>query len=157
MKKQWYSRIFFIVFAYVFVSIFVPSAYVFSSGSLTEKINTQVKTAGNAAGLEKRDVAEYIGSGVQIVLGFIGTLFLVLIVFAGYVRLTSHGEEDRVKKSTSTAISALLGLVIVLLAYGITRFVVTRVYNETTYEPTYQIDNQAPNAPYNDPNTIMSF
>ena len=125
-----------------------PSAPSPERKTLTEQVQTQVDVAGESAGLQKEDPRQYIGRVISIVLGFMGMLFLVLIVYAGYVRLTSHGEEDRIKKSTSTAVAAMLGLVIVLLAYGITKFVTSRVYNAATYDPVYEENNQAPDTIY---------
>lgn len=117
--------------------------------ALTQDITAQYDTAGSKAGLSKeKGPQQLIAEAIQVILGMVGTLFLVLIVFAGYVRLTAHGEEDRIKKSTSTAVAALLGLAIVLIAYGVTRFVASRLANATTYEPQYEENNQAPNTTY---------
>ncbi len=108
-----------------------------ASGSIME----QVTVAGDSAGLNSEDPRTYIGAGIKVVLSITGSLFLMLIVFAGYVRLTAQGEEERIKKSNSTAIAAVLGLSIVLLAYGITLFVTSRLYNAATLEPPYEENN----------------
>ncbi len=111
-------------------------------------IMAQVNVAANTAGLAAEDPRLYIASGIKVILSLIGTLFFILIVFSGYVRLTAHGEEDRVKKSNSTAIAALIGLAIVLLSYAVTSFVTSRIYNASTYEPVYDENNETPNAVY---------
>jgi hypothetical protein len=137
------------------ITVLVTSIFMFgqpmsvaAEGTLTQNITDQFDTAGNAAGLSDEDPRTYVASAIKIILGITGTLFLILIVFAGYVRLTAHGEEERVKKSNSTAIAALLGLAIVLLAYGITVFVTTRIYNASTYEPKYEENNSTPNTTF---------
>lgn len=112
------------------------------------EIMKQVNVAGNTAGLAAEDPRLFVAKSIKILLGITGTLFFALIVFAGYVRLTAHGEEDRVKKSNSTAVAALLGLAIVLLAYAVTAFVTSRLYNATTYEPPYGENNETPNTTY---------
>ncbi|PIR76538.1 MAG: hypothetical protein COU32_01590 [Candidatus Magasanikbacteria bacterium CG10_big_fil_rev_8_21_14_0_10_42_10] len=131
-----------------FFSLSASPAY---AQTLSSDILKQVGSAGDKAGYATSSTstpAVFFASLITVLLSFVGVLFLVLLVYAGYVRLTSHGDEDRVKKSTKTLVAALLGLTIVLLAYGITRFIVPRVYNATTYDPKYDINNQAPNTTY---------
>ncbi len=134
----------------LFFALFTSTALpAFAQTSLTGDITAQYQKAGDTAGLStKKDPQTLIAEAIQIILGLVGTLFLVLIVFAGYVRLTSHGEDDRIKKSTSTAVAALIGLTIVLVSYGITVFVTARLSNSATYEPQYEENNQAPNTLY---------
>lgn len=115
-----------------------------TSGDIMEQVNA----AGGKAGLTNEDPRLFIAAGIKVLLGITGTLFFALIVFAGYVRLTAQGDEDRVKKSNNTAVAALLGLGIVVLAYAITVFVTTRLYNVATYEEVYDENNAAPNTTY---------
>lgn len=104
-------------------------------------IMKQVSSAGEKAGLVAEDPRLYVTEGIKIILGFIAILFIALIVYAGYLRLTAHGEEDRVKKSTSTVIAALIGLIIVMFAYAITSFVSSRMYNAIAEDPKYEENN----------------
>jgi hypothetical protein len=126
-----------------------PVSPVLAQQGLSDSITDQYTTAGDKAGLSgEKKPQQLIAEAIKIMLSVTGMMFFALIVFAGYVRVTSHGEEDRVKKSTSTAVAAFLGLMIVLVSYGITVFVTSRLSNATTYEPQYEENNEAPNTTY---------
>jgi len=110
--------------------------------TLSKDITTQIDAAGHKAGIYTTSTpAEFFGSFIQIILSITGMLFFVLLIYGGYVRMTAHGEDDRLKKS-------LLGLTIVLLSYAITKFVLPRIYNASRVEPVYQENNDSPNTIY---------
>ncbi len=64
-----------------------------------------------------------IGRVLKSVLGFTGTIFFILVVFAGLMWMTAAGSEDRIKKAKQILVAAVIGLIIVLSAYAITKFV----------------------------------
>ncbi len=57
------------------------------------------------------------------VLSFVGVLFLCLMIWSGFLWMTSAGNEDKVKQAKAIAVSAVVGLIIVAAAYAITQFV----------------------------------
>ncbi len=66
---------------------------------------------------------ELIGSVVGTVLSFLGIIFFLLVLYAGIMWMTAFGNDQKVEKSKEIIISAAIGLVIVLAAYAISRFV----------------------------------
>jgi len=66
---------------------------------------------------------EYIGLIIQAFLGLLGVIFVVLIIYGGYIWMTARGNEQRVEKAKETLKAAIIGLVIVLSAYAITYFI----------------------------------
>ena len=64
---------------------------------------------------------------IQYLLGIIGIVLVVLIIVGGFIYMTSGGNEEQVKKSKSILTSAVIGLVIVALAYIIASFVITAI------------------------------
>ena len=81
------------------------------------------KTAGAAGVTGDSNLEEIIGTGIGAALTLVGLIFLILMVYAGYLWMTAKGEEEQVKKSQKIIIAAVIGLVIVLSAYAITVFV----------------------------------
>jgi hypothetical protein len=65
-----------------------------------------------------------IANIINLFLSILGVLFLVLLVYGGYLWLIARGDKDLVDKAKSTIKNAVIGLVIILLAYSISRFVV---------------------------------
>jgi len=128
--------------------------------TLSKDIISQVDSAGGNAGYATSSTSTpmvFFASFISVMLSIIGMLFFVLLIYAGYVRLTAHGEEDRLKESTKTMVAALLGLTIVLLSYSITKFVLPRVYNASRVEPVYEENNDSPNTIYNKSIDIKLF
>jgi len=68
----------------------------------------------------KSDVRVIIVNIIKIVLGFLGVIFLALMVFAGFRYMTSAGNEDQTKKALSQIKDAVIGLLIVLASWMIT-------------------------------------
>lgn len=69
------------------------------------------------------DVPTLIGKLLGSVLGFTGTIFFVLVIYAGLMWMTSAGNEEQVKKAQKILFAALAGLIIILSAYAITKFI----------------------------------
>jgi len=68
---------------------------------------------------------------IQIALSFLGVIFIVLMVYGGYLWMTASGSEERVTKAKKLITAAIVGLLIVLAAYAITWFVVNQLSNQT--------------------------
>lgn len=68
-------------------------------------------------------IPELIGKVVGIVLSFVGAIFFLLILYAGLLWMIAFGNGERVDKAKSIVEHAAVGLVIVLAAYAISRFV----------------------------------
>ncbi len=55
-----------------------------------------------------------------------GILAIIVIIVAGYFYVTSSGNATNVEKAKNAIISAVIGLIIVLLAFVITNFLTGR-------------------------------
>jgi uncharacterized membrane protein len=69
-------------------------------------------------------IGTFIGTYIVTpVLGLLGVVFLVLIVYAGALWMTARGEEKQVGKAKDVLSNAIIGLFLVLAAYAVTNFV----------------------------------
>jgi len=57
---------------------------------------------------------------IRLFLGFLGMIFIVLVVYAGWLWMTAGGNEERVTQAKDLIKNATIGLVVILLAYSIT-------------------------------------
>ncbi len=86
-----------------------------------------LKGAASGTGVS---TAELTGQGSIIsvvifnLLGIVGVIFLILMIWGGTMWMTSGGNEKRVGTAKSILTTAVIGLVIVLMAYSITYFIV---------------------------------
>lgn len=74
-----------------------------------------------------RSLPEIIGSIIKGLLGLAGTLLVVLIIYAGWLWMSSRGEEDKIEQSKNILKSAIIGLAIIILAFAITSFVLNQI------------------------------
>jgi len=112
-----------------------------SAGS-SAPAGTGLKTAGNQmknfsgnAGLETADqsnLTSIIGKLLKGFLGLLGTVFVVLTIYAGFLWMTAQGNEEQITKSKKMLTNAVIGLIIVVLAYTITNFVLAALMTATT-------------------------
>ena len=99
------------------------------------KINVLTTDAAKIAGysqVTETTLAETIGLVVKAALSMVGAIFLLLMVYAGYLWMTARGEEEMVKKSQKIIISSIIGLIIVVASYTLTNFVVGAILSKTT-------------------------
>ncbi len=82
------------------------------------------------SGLNSFSLGTIIAFVIQAALSLLGVIFLVIIVFAGYRWMTAAGNEESIKKAQEAIKRAIIGLVIVLMAYAITYF----VFNQLPFE-----------------------
>jgi uncharacterized membrane protein len=76
---------------------------------------------------------------IRTLLAATGIIFLFIAVYAGILYMTAQGDENKVKKGKSMLSSAIIGLVIIVGAYAITRYVVDALSEAaTTASPSAQ-------------------
>lgn len=109
----------------IFLVLLLSFSFVATAADDLYGLNTTAENAGLAGG--PTDLAVIIGNFIRYVLGLIGLILLVLIVFGGFLWMTSAGSEEKIKKAKGIITNAVLGLIIVLAAYAITWFVMTRL------------------------------
>ena len=108
----------------LFFLFFLISAPAVVAADLRSQISGQVSAGAESAGFgQAKDPRQIVAEVIQIALGVTGTIFIVLILMAGYWYITAQGEESKVEKATKTLRGAIIGLIVVLMAYSITRFV----------------------------------
>ena len=95
-----------------------------------QSLSLGLEYAGSS-GLASRDLRDIVVSGIQIVLGLIGLILLVLVIYAGYLIMTAGGDETKIKKGKKIITSGVIGLIIVFSAYAIVTFVFGRLIDAT--------------------------
>ena len=78
--------------------------------------------------------ADTIGSIIKIILGFLGVIFVILIIYGGFLWMTAQGNDEQVGKAKKTIVNSSLGLAVVMFAYLVTWFVVYQLGEATGFE-----------------------
>lgn len=80
-------------------------------------------TAGAAQLTTDKDVPTIIGNVVGAALSLVSVLFFILMIYGGVRWMLARGHEDEARKALDTIIGAIIGILIILGAYAITRFI----------------------------------
>jgi uncharacterized membrane protein len=86
---------------------------------------------GRASGLGEQDVRSTTAGVINVALSLLGIIALVLIVYAGFMWMTAAGNSEQIDKAKGILRAAIIGLVIILMAYSITQFVVDNLTDVT--------------------------
>lgn len=131
------------------ILISIISLFVFAGQFIIPQSVPEVKASslwGQQVGLggDDKSVAQVFGEGtpadprvlaariIKIFLGFMGIVFLVLIVWAGYNWMTAAGNEEKITKAKDVLTAAVIGLIIILAAYAITDYITDCVLDITS-------------------------
>ncbi len=68
-----------------------------------------------------------VGAIISAVLGLVGVILLVIMVYAGFLWLTAGGNDDQVAHAKQLIKNGVIGMAITLSAFVITQFVVNQL------------------------------
>jgi len=128
MKKIFFISLF---FSLLLSGLISPT----QAQTVTDTLSGLDETAGNVTAFSGQTAPGYFDNFLQTkagqiigtVLGFIGVLFLILMIYAGILWMTSQGNEQQVTKAKGLLINAIVGIIIVFAAYAITSFLGTQI------------------------------
>lgn len=83
------------------------------------------------SGLGEKDPREIIASVIRVILGFLGIIAVVIIIIGGFKWMTSGGSDDKAKDARDMIVAGVIGLIIILAAFGVASFVINQVFNVT--------------------------
>lgn len=84
------------------------------------------KTANNAGypeGLNANPEALII-QGISLVLSFVGVLFMLLMIYGGFIWMTARGNESETARAKKIITAGVIGVIVVFGAYAISYFIV---------------------------------
>lgn len=87
---------------------------------------------GGYSGLGNADPRLVVASIIRTILGFLGVISLILLLYSGFEWMTSMGNDQKVGDAKKRIWYTIIGLVIILMAYAITTFVFEVVYETST-------------------------
>ncbi len=119
---------------FLFLTLIVFGTMVFFSSVQAQDIGLVVEgeNLGQRSGLSQNNVQTTAAQIINISLGFLGILCVSLLVYAGFLWMTALGDEAKIEKAKKTIWAAVIGLIIILSSWAITRFVLESSYNATT-------------------------
>lgn len=80
--------------------------------------------AGNL-GLEKsdKDPRDFIVDIIKYFITFLGLIAVVMVMYSGFLWMTSEGDPEKINKAKKTLINSVIGLIIALFSFAIVAFI----------------------------------
>ena len=66
-----------------------------------------------------------IGKIINAVLGIVGSIALVMVIYGGFIWMTAAGNQEKVTKGRDVLVWAAVGLFIIFSSYALVKFVFT--------------------------------
>lgn len=116
---------------------FIPAVLV-AQEDLADLINEQLDPIENIYNpnddIESKTFSVAVARIIQAVIGFLGIIFLALIVYAGFTWMTAAGNEEKISRAKKIMSAAIIGAAIVIAAYAISYFVIDQLLLATQGE-----------------------
>lgn len=104
--------------------------------ALAQPVDPGLYATANAAGLPLGgDPITIVAKIINVLLGVLGVVFIVLIIYAGFTWMTAAGNEEKITKAKGMIGNAVIGLAIVLASYAIATFIFTGLKKSTLAPP----------------------
>ncbi|MBI5037756.1 MAG: Ig-like domain-containing protein [Candidatus Kerfeldbacteria bacterium] len=118
------------VFGFLLIVAIVGAAGWLAVPETSAQVNLD-PNLGTTFGLGTADLLSTVINIVQWALGFLGLIAVIFIMYGGFVWMTAAGNQEKVEKAKKIITRAVIGLVIVLLAWAIVTFIVDRALDLT--------------------------
>ena len=89
---------------------------------------------GEQTGLGAEDVRITIAKIIRVVLGILGIVFVLLIIYAGTLYMGSKGDPEKLDSVRKIFISAIIGLAIILASYSLASYILSKLLQATGVE-----------------------
>ncbi len=106
-----------------------------TSPSLGGSILDNLSWFGGSLGLPDTDPRFIVANLIRQLLGLLGIILLVFILYAGFLWMLSGDNDEQRTKAKRTLFGAVIGLIIILSANSIMQFIFRTLIDSTTSSP----------------------
>ncbi|MDD5251692.1 MAG: IPT/TIG domain-containing protein [Patescibacteria group bacterium] len=86
---------------------------------------------GQASGLTTASLTTIIGNIIRTIIGLLGIVAVVLVIYAGFLWMTARGDDEQVLRAKKLLTQAVIGLVIIMASFAITTFILNAILEGT--------------------------
>jgi len=116
------------------VMVFTASILFTWSGTTTAQTDPpdtfgldEVEGQINLAAAPDDDIRLTIGKIIRAILGFLGILALLVVMYGGFVWMTAGGSADKIEQAKKILINGAIGLLIILSSFLIVQFIISKL------------------------------
>ena len=116
----------------VFMGVFFISStvFVYAKPAAVPKTETE-KLIGKAKTLnigKAKKPAEIIGKAIKVIMSIVGSIALVMFVYAGGLWMVAGGNAQQTTKAMKTMVWSAIGLIVILSSYSIVNFIFSNTF-----------------------------
>jgi len=117
--------------ASMFLFVVMPALLVAMPSSAAPTVNTGASDFNNTGLSTNVTPTSLIAQIVKFGLGFLSLVAVIIILVGGFKWMTSGGSEDKIGEAKKLIINGVIGLVIILAAWGIANWAISTVLSVT--------------------------
>lgn len=120
----------FIAFGLIVAGLFVPALPTYAADPFCDNLPAEMKATMGCNETPEQANQQFKDTAIGIinaVLGVIALVAVVFVIYGGFLYLTSAGDPSKVKKGKDSIMYALIGLVVVGLAFALVNFVISDI------------------------------
>lgn len=125
-----------VVLLLVVGALLLASTYPVLAQSATTTISQGLDAAAGSSYSAELTVSVFVGNMIRTLLAATGIVFLIITVYAGILYMIASGDDNKIKKAKGMLTSSVIGLIIIVGAYAITRYVVDALSEAATATTT---------------------
>ena len=82
---------------------------------------------GDATILGQADPRVIVARVIQFFLGFLGVIFIALVIYGGWLYMSSGGDNAKIESAKKVLVNAIIGLIIIVCAFAIATFILNKL------------------------------
>ena len=118
------------VFGLTALMVAVPHSAVYAENEFTKKACAEADEDQKAAlGCEEdAQVPSVAKNLINVVIGLVGIIAVIVIVFAGQRYITAQGDPGQLQQAKNMILYGIIGMIVASLAFAIVNFVLSSVF-----------------------------
>lgn len=109
------------------LSMFLPTPAAAQFNPSQQKGLNKIGATAYATTGQPKDIRLIIGDGLRVVLGLIGFILVILMIISGLQYMLAAGNKTKIDTAVNRIKNAFIGLIIILIAYAATVFIIARL------------------------------
>lgn len=119
------------IIVFVMALVVLAPSFTLAATSLDPWGDVDASETQDLLGLGNKDPREIAAGVINIMLGFLGIVAVVIILIGGFKWMTAGGNEDKTAEARKLITAGIIGLVIILAAFAIAKFVLDQLLSAT--------------------------
>lgn len=114
-----------LLFLGIFAGLLLVGSFVHAQPDINSLTTDVAKSSGyDTTQVNDLTLSQTVGRIIRVALSLVGTIFFVLMIYAGFLWMTAQGDDEQVNKAIGIIKTSTVGLIVVLAAYGLSAFLV---------------------------------